>query len=38
MNNETYSFFLICVYDLKNDIRRIEKDVKKKIKSNYKYS
>ena len=38
MNNETYSFLLICVYNLKNDIRRIEKDVKKKIKNNYKYS
>ena len=38
MNNEIYSFFLIYIYDLKNDIRRVEKVIKKEIKSNCKYS
>ena len=35
MNNEINSFFLTRVYNLKNDIRRIEKVIKKKIKNNY---
>ena len=38
MNNEIYLFFLIYVYDLKNNTRRVEKVIKKKIKNNYKYS
>ena len=38
MNNEAYFFLLICVYDLKDDTRRVEKVVKKKIKSNCGYS
>ena len=38
MNNEVYFFLLICIYNLKNDIRKIEKIIKKEIKSNCKYS
>ena len=30
MNNGVYSFFLTRVHDLKNNIRRIKKDVKEK--------
>ena len=38
MKNETFFFFLIYVYNLKNDIRKIGKDIKKEIKSNCEYS
>ena len=38
MNNEAYLFFLIYVYNLKNDIRKTEKVIKKETKNNDKYS
>ena len=34
MNNEINFFLLIRVYDLKNNTRKVEKIVKKEIKSN----
>ena len=38
MNDEINLFFLIYIYDLKDDTRRVKKVIKKKIKNNYKYS